>query len=132
MLSAVQRAGSGMHVEDSPRLDHDTENESGTPPIAETILRKIKNSAIMIADMTFCSEIREDGPEGKVKKKNPNPNVMMELGYAAAIMGWSRIILVINTKVRKPAVAAVRSEKPQVPDRVRVGAELGQGARNHA
>ncbi len=97
-LSAVQKAGSTMRVENSPRLDHDTENESGTPPIAETILRKIRHSAIMIADMTFCSEIHEDGPDRKLKKRNPNPNVMMELGYGAAIMGWSRIVLVMNTK----------------------------------
>jgi hypothetical protein len=96
--AAVCRAGSMMRVEESPRLDHDTENESGTPPIAETILRKIKHSAIMIADLTCCSEICDDGPERKVKKRNPNPNVMMELGYGAALMGWSRIILVMNSK----------------------------------
>lgn len=95
---AIFRAGACMRVEDSPRLDHDTKNEAGSPPIAETILRKIKHSAIILADLTCCSEIREDGPQGKVKKKNPNPNVMLELGYGAAIMGWNRVILVMNDK----------------------------------
>lgn len=79
-LAAVRQAGSTMRVEDSPRLDHDTEYEAGTPAIAETILRKIKHSAIIIADMTFCSEILDETPERKVRKKNPNSNVMLELG----------------------------------------------------
>jgi hypothetical protein len=96
---AVQGVGSTMRVEESPRLDHDTQNEPGTPPISETILHKIKHSAMLIADMTFCSEIR-DGE--KILKKNPNPNVMMELGYGAAIIGWRRIILVMNKHYGSP------------------------------
>lgn len=98
--SAVHRIGSTMPVEPSPRMDHDTENESGTPPIAETIYGKIKHSAIFLADVTFCSEIRDE--QGKIKKKVPNPNVMMELGYAAATIGWPRIILVMNKKWGSP------------------------------
>jgi len=100
---AIHRAGSRMRLEDSPRLDHDTKNEAGSPPIAETILRKIKHSAIIIADLTCCSEIKEEGPQGKVKKKNPNPNVMLELGYGAAVMGWNRVILVMNDKYGGPS-----------------------------
>src|SRR4051812_12651480 len=80
---AIRRIGNTMRVEESPRLDHDTANESGTPPISETILRKIKQSALFIADVTFCCEIRED--DKRVKKRYTNPNVMIELGYAAAI-----------------------------------------------
>src|SRR5690606_28310911 len=30
-------------------------------------------------------------------KKTPNPNVLVELGYSIAKLGWSRIILVCNT-----------------------------------
>jgi hypothetical protein len=100
---AIHRVGCDMRIEDSPRLDHDTKNEAGSPPIAETILRKIRQSAVIIADMTYCSEIREEGPNGKVRKKNPNPNVMLELGYAAATMGWNRVILVMNEKYGGPS-----------------------------
>jgi hypothetical protein len=92
-FAAVQGVGSTMRIEESPRLDHDTQDTPGTPPISETILHKIKHSAMLIADLTFCSEIREGE---RIKKRNPNPNVMMELGYGAAIMGWQRIILVMN------------------------------------
>lgn len=92
---ATSRIAASLPLEDSPRLDHDTENESGTPPITETILRKIRLSAVFIADVTFCAEIREGDPP-KIVKRYPNPNVMLELGYAAAILGWNRIVLVMN------------------------------------
>jgi hypothetical protein len=126
--ATVARAGSTMRVEDSPRLDHDTENESGTPPIAETILRKIKHSAIMLADMTFCSEIREGGPESKVKKKYPNPNVMLELGYGAAIMGWSRVILVMNTKYGSPQWLPFDLKNHRFPITYELGPNSTKGA----
>ena len=32
-----------------------------------------------------------------VKRPAPNPNVFLELGYAAASIGWNRLILVQNT-----------------------------------
>jgi hypothetical protein len=98
--AALARIGSTMRIEESPRLDQDTKNESGTPPIAETIYRKIKNSALFLADVTFCCDISDD--KGKVKKRIPNPNVMMELGFAAATIGWSRIIVVLNKKYGSP------------------------------
>src|SRR5688572_17335170 len=31
------------------------------------------------------------------KKRTPNPNVLLETGYAAHCMGWDRVILVMNT-----------------------------------
>jgi hypothetical protein len=27
----------------------------------------------------------------------PNPNVLIELGYAVKALGWSRIVMVLNT-----------------------------------
>jgi hypothetical protein len=30
-------------------------------------------------------------------KSAPNPNVLIELGYAAAVLGWERVICVVNT-----------------------------------
>ena len=79
---------------DAPRLDHDTLEKSGTPPIAATIFQKIRSSAVFIADVTLTTELRD--AEGRVLKRACNPNVMIELGYAAATIGWDRIILVMN------------------------------------
>jgi hypothetical protein len=91
---AVKRIGRDADVEDSPRLDHDTKDVPGTPEIAGTIFRKIQESGAFIADLTFIGATNlHDGD----KKLLPNPNVLLELGYAARSIGWDRIICVMNT-----------------------------------
>jgi len=92
--NAVVSVASRASITDAPRLDHDTLGQSGTPPIAETIFRKIRSSAIFLADVTFTAETRTDS--GQVVKRACNPNVMIELGFAVATLGWDRIILVLN------------------------------------
>lgn len=72
----------------SPRLDHDTKDVPGMPDVATTILEKVTGSAVFVADLTLVA--RAEG------KKCPNPNVALELGYAGAEIGWSRLIGVIN------------------------------------
>ncbi len=90
---AVKRIGRDADVEDSPRLDHDTKDAPGTPEIAGTIFRKIQESGAFIADLTFIGATDlHDGDE----KLLPNPNVLLELGYAARSIGWDRIICVMN------------------------------------
>jgi hypothetical protein len=91
---AVKRIGRDVDVEDSPRLDHDTKDVPGTPEIAGTIFRKIQESGAFIADLTFIGAA--DLHDGD-KKLLPNPNVLLELGYAARSVGWDRIICVMNT-----------------------------------
>jgi len=88
---AVKRIGRDAEVEDSPRLDHDTKNAPGTPEIAGTIFRKIQESGVFIADLTFIGATERD------KRLLPNPNVLLELGYAARSIGWDRIICLMNT-----------------------------------
>jgi len=63
---------------------------SGTPDIAATIFDKISQSEASLFDV---SPIARGGRAGKAL---PNPNVMIELGYAAHAIGWERIILVMN------------------------------------
>ncbi len=38
----------------------------------------------------------------KKGKAMPNPNVLLELGYAAAKLGWDRLVLVMNTNYGHP------------------------------
>lgn len=81
-------------VEECPRLDHDTKDVPGTPPIAETILKKIEKATIFIADVTLI---------GKVGDKHVlNPNVAIELGFALKAVMDGRIILVMNTAFADP------------------------------
>ena len=91
---ALKRIGRNVNVEDSPRLDHDTKGVPGTPEIAGTIFRKIQESGVFIADLTFIGAT--DTHDGD-RKLVPNPNVLLELGYAARSIGWDRIICVMNT-----------------------------------
>lgn len=70
-------------------LDEATRGEAGSPDIATTIFQKIRNSDIFICDITT---INNDA----LTRKTPNPNVLVELGYAISILGWERILLVFN------------------------------------
>jgi nucleoside 2-deoxyribosyltransferase len=70
-------------------IDEATSNQPGSPNIPETILRKIQQSDIFVADVSFV-----DTPSNP--KRLSNPNVIFELGYAVAYLGWERIILVFN------------------------------------
>jgi hypothetical protein len=79
----------GLEDAERPEVDSDTSNVPGSPPIAETILRKIRDCAVFVADVTPVGQT----PGGK---KLVNPNVMIELGYALGTIGHERIILVMN------------------------------------
>ncbi|WP_106768257.1 hypothetical protein [Paenibacillus faecalis] len=71
-------------------LDRDTKNELGTPDIVNTIFSKIEKSKIFIADISIING-NSNG------RKTPNPNVLLELGYAAKVLGWEKIICIFNT-----------------------------------
>lgn len=87
-------------LEDAPRFDHDTDGIAGAPEIARTIFEKIDHAGMVIADLSFVGATTSDDPN-KRKKVLPNANVLLELGYAAAKVGWERIILVMNTAFGK-------------------------------
>jgi hypothetical protein len=90
LKQAVKELGRDDDVVASPRLDHDTQGVAGMPDIAATILDKVSNAAVFVADLTLVAVAR------KGAKKCPNPNVALELGYAGAEIGWQRLIGVMN------------------------------------
>lgn len=69
--------------------DEATRDTSGSPNIALKILEKIEAAAVFVADVTTVT------PPGAARPC-PNPNVGFELGYAVAMLGWERIILLFN------------------------------------
>ncbi len=71
-------------------IDEATRGETGSPDIPATIFNKISAADIFICDITT---INHSEP---AKRKTPNPNVLIELGYAISILGWERIIMVFN------------------------------------
>ncbi len=83
-LSLSEPVRGGLH------LDHDRKGVSGSPDLVRTILDKIRESSILIADVTPVGET----PEGK---RLINSNVAIELGYAMAHIGDEAILMVFNS-----------------------------------
>jgi chaperonin GroEL len=76
-------------------LDSDTRNVTGAPKISDTIFNKIDAAAIFVADVTI---IRWTAAKAaKDRKALPNPNVLVELGYALKVLGDERLVLIANT-----------------------------------
>lgn len=103
----------GVTVEDSPRVESGMEGIAGTPEVATVMFTKIKKSAIFIGDMTLVGSIPKVDPNET--KFVPNPNVLLEMGYAAGTIGWDRIICVMNeydkNKERKDLPFDVRNRR---------------------
>lgn len=71
-------------------IDRATRDDTGSPDITESIFTKITNSSVFVADVSIVNG-SSDG------RKTPNPNVLIELGYAARTLGWEKIICICNT-----------------------------------
>jgi hypothetical protein len=83
--------------------DRDTKGEFGSPDIAQTIFSKIDDCDIFIADVSAVCQYETVDKDGNSKiKYMPNPNVMLELGYATHVLGWDRVICVLNADYGAP------------------------------
>ena len=111
------------------RLDQDTSGIGGWPEIAAVILDKIDQCEVFVADVTPIN-----GPESNFRL-TPNPNVMLELGYALATgLGRTRIICIVNSAYLlneeiKELPFDIRGSRPLVfslADRGARGVKLGQ------
>jgi hypothetical protein len=91
---ALEQAAASIAADDSvaiePVVDRDTQNVAGSPDIASTIFGKIASSDIFVADVSIVTRAEKMRP-------TPNPNVLIELGYAIKALGHGRVILVFNT-----------------------------------
>lgn len=80
-------------------IDRDTANKSGSPEIVNTIFQKIKNCDIFVCDVTIVNSTKIS--RLLKYRQTPNPNVLIELGYAVNLLGWERIICINDTKFSK-------------------------------
>jgi hypothetical protein len=92
---AIKQLNQEFKIDDAVRLDHDTKGVTGSPDIASTILAKIEESDIFIGDITFITKSENN-------KYFPNPNVLIELGYALKSLGDKRVINIMNSAFGKP------------------------------
>jgi hypothetical protein len=95
---AVGRIGSDVTIDEAVRdleLDRDTQGAPGFPPIVDTIFRKIDQAAVFVPDLTFVGK-RLDG------RPTPNPNVLIEYGWALRSLTHGRIVPVVNAYYGEP------------------------------
>ncbi|MBY5421049.1 hypothetical protein [Rhizobium leguminosarum] len=76
-------------------IDKDTLHVPGSPAIAETIYDKIDRAAVFLSDLTYVA-LRPNG--GGI----PNPNVLIEHGWALKSLSSRRVISVMNTALGDP------------------------------
>lgn len=91
-VAKVIKADDTVDVE--PVIDRDTQGVAGAPDIAKTIFQKIAAADVVVADVSIIVGRRKGRPA-------PNPNVLIELGYALRALGDERVVLVFNTAYGK-------------------------------
>ncbi|NOS76865.1 MAG: hypothetical protein HOP35_02865 [Nitrospira sp.] len=90
LLRVLKKLNKDLDIQDAIRLDHDTAGIPGTPDVANVIFGKIREAGVVVADLTLCSTSDEN-------KRSPNPNVLIELGYAFSAISDARVVGVMNT-----------------------------------
>ncbi len=87
------RSDNSIRVE--PVIDRDTVGVPGAPDIASTIFGKIEQAHVFVCDISIINQ-------GMVARPTPNPNVLLELGYAMKALGTQRAIMVLNAAFGEP------------------------------
>lgn len=87
---AAQSIGNDPAIAVEPVVDRDTTGVPGSPDIADTIFEKIDSCQVFVCDVSIINP--NDG-----QRPTPNPNVLLELGFALKRLGWSYIIMIFNS-----------------------------------
>ncbi len=95
---ALENAAKAIRNDDSnqvePVIDRDTSGVPGSPDIAGTIFGKIDRAQIFVCDISIINQ--DVASQNAAVRPTPNPNVLIELGYALKTLGAKRIIMVLN------------------------------------
>src|SRR5260370_6957057 len=90
---ALEKAAKAIRDDDSiqvePVIDRDTVGVAGSPEISKTIFSKIDQAKVFVCDISIINS-------GADARLAPNPNVLIELGYALKPLGENRIIMDLN------------------------------------
>ncbi len=98
ILQALENAAKALRNDGSlqvePVIDRDTFGVPGSPNISETIFGKIDQATVFVCDISIINQdVLSHTPGARL---TPNPNVLLELGYALKRLGDKQIILVLN------------------------------------
>jgi len=89
---AIKQIQTDEELKLDPSLDRDVKGAAGSADIAATLFAKIRAADVFVADVSTINAT----PPGNARL-TPNPNVLVELGYAAAFLGWEKVVCVLNT-----------------------------------
>jgi hypothetical protein len=109
LIEALKRLHSDATLENALRdttveLDKDTKGVAGSPPIADTILKKIEECAVFVADFTFVGESMNGLTNTSGHPRLfPNPNVLIEYGYALRCHSHAALVGIMNSAFGKPS-----------------------------
>lgn len=107
----LENAAKSIRADDSikvePVIDRDTAGVPGSPDIAKTIFDKIEQSHVFVCDVSIINK-------GSKFRKAPNPNVLLELGYAIKTLGEQRILMVMNSAFGPPELLPFDLNKKRV------------------
>ena|SRR5438270_4173636 len=70
-------------------IDRNADGIAGIPDIPSTIYTKIENADAFVCDVSLVTPRR-------ARRATPNPNVLIELGYAMHVLGENRAVMVLN------------------------------------
>jgi hypothetical protein len=94
------------------RVDQATAGVPGAPDIPATILAKIDQAIAVVADVSLINRspartssyggirpirMQRADQTSRATRPTPNPNVLVEVGYAMKSLGPENLILVVNT-----------------------------------
>jgi hypothetical protein len=95
-LKAALEDLADTHLDLAVRPEQDARGSLGAVDISQDILRKIREAAAVVADVTNVNLAR------KRDKLMPNPNVLFEVGFAEGVLNQARVVLVANRRFGKP------------------------------
>lgn len=126
---AVQRVRLDNALTVELAIDRDTLGEPGSPDITTSIFKKIDKASAFLADVSIVHR----SPNGR---SAPNPNVLIELGYALKTLSAQRVILVFNLasgeisdlpfdlKSRRVLTYHLSQDSSSIPDREHIESSL--------
>lgn len=93
----IKKAIKTLNKDEELRLyleyDRDTMGILGSPDISNIIFEKIDKCTLFVADISNVAS--------NSKRLIPNPNVLIELGYAINVLGWEKIICLFDINTGK-------------------------------
>lgn len=103
LKDAAKEIAGDESINIEPVIDRDVQGTAGAVDIAATIFAKIAKADVFVADVSLVLN-------GK-KRSSPNPNVLIELGYALRALGHERIVLVF-TRLRAKKRNSLSTSRP--------------------